>query len=320
MTHDLIITNGDSAASLLKAAGCQAEILPWRDVLHDGPVPAKASLEELSKVRISFLAEHSGMPQNEIADSFHERDYVMRNCQDFDTISLWFEHDLYDQLQLVQILNYFAELPEHPPLSLVQADDYLGYYTPETILSVEEKKTAVEESHKKLAQHVWSAFTGNDPLQLNESFEGEAFLPFWAGARRRLLEEFPDKVTGVSKTQAHILRLLSNGPKTIGRLFKESQDLESEVFMGDSSFAHCLDEMVFVPMPLIDGVALRIQESLPQDYFQQEVSLTDIGKTVLAGQANYVSLNGIQRWIGGTQISQDKLYVWDKEQECLCAA
>ncbi|MGI9511113.1 MAG: hypothetical protein ACR2QJ_17380 [Geminicoccaceae bacterium] len=35
---DLVITNGDSAADRLRAAGCKAGILPWRDVLHDGPV------------------------------------------------------------------------------------------------------------------------------------------------------------------------------------------------------------------------------------------------------------------------------------------
>ena len=45
----------------------------------------------------------------------------------FDRIELWFEHDLYDQLQLLQILDVFAgeDLPKRQ-IAPVQADEYLG--------------------------------------------------------------------------------------------------------------------------------------------------------------------------------------------------
>ena len=36
----LFITNGDFAAGRIAASGLTGEILPWRDVLHEGPVPA----------------------------------------------------------------------------------------------------------------------------------------------------------------------------------------------------------------------------------------------------------------------------------------
>ena len=35
---DLILTNGDSAGDVLAAAGKNGLILPWRDVLHEGPI------------------------------------------------------------------------------------------------------------------------------------------------------------------------------------------------------------------------------------------------------------------------------------------
>ena len=54
MSERLIITNGDSAVDGLRAAGIAAEILPWRDILHDGPVP-DLPLEELSRVRARWL-------------------------------------------------------------------------------------------------------------------------------------------------------------------------------------------------------------------------------------------------------------------------
>ncbi len=44
MESILNITNGDSAVELMRKAGISGEYLPWRDVLHDGPVPAGLSL------------------------------------------------------------------------------------------------------------------------------------------------------------------------------------------------------------------------------------------------------------------------------------
>ncbi len=46
----LNITNDDSAVMDMQQAGVPGDFLPWRDVLHDGPVPATLSLEQLSDI------------------------------------------------------------------------------------------------------------------------------------------------------------------------------------------------------------------------------------------------------------------------------
>ena len=67
MKKILNITNGDSAVSIIEQAGITGDILPWRDVLHDGPVPAGLSLEALSKVRTQFIVE-SGWVRQKISN------------------------------------------------------------------------------------------------------------------------------------------------------------------------------------------------------------------------------------------------------------
>ena len=52
----LIITNGDCAVEKIENCGISADFIPWRDVLHDGPVPTCDSLDDLSKIRAEFLA------------------------------------------------------------------------------------------------------------------------------------------------------------------------------------------------------------------------------------------------------------------------
>ena len=49
-----------------------------------------------------------GIEFGEIAADFAARDAVLSAHSGFDRIELWFEHDLYDQLQLVQVLAFFC--------------------------------------------------------------------------------------------------------------------------------------------------------------------------------------------------------------------
>ena len=52
----LHLTNGDHAADVIRALGLPGEVVPWRDVLHEGPVPAGLAMPELSAVRARFVA------------------------------------------------------------------------------------------------------------------------------------------------------------------------------------------------------------------------------------------------------------------------
>ena len=65
MDKILNITNGDSAVKIMQEAEIPGALLPWRDILHDGPVPESLSLDELSKVRAQFIVERGwGKPEH----------------------------------------------------------------------------------------------------------------------------------------------------------------------------------------------------------------------------------------------------------------
>jgi hypothetical protein len=103
----LHITNGDCAVAVISQV-VQGGILPWRDVLHEGPVRAGLSLEELSAERARFIADAGWGEFTAVLKNFRERDAAFRRAGEHDEIVLWFEHDLYDQLQLIQVLDGLA--------------------------------------------------------------------------------------------------------------------------------------------------------------------------------------------------------------------
>ena len=74
----LHITNGDCAVEALQAPGFDQPIIPWREVLHEGPVPVGLNLVELSRVRAGFIASCAWGEREEIQAAFRERDAALK--------------------------------------------------------------------------------------------------------------------------------------------------------------------------------------------------------------------------------------------------
>ena len=107
----LHVTNGDSTTATMERAGLAGDLLPWRDVLHEGPVPDLPH-DELRRVRADYLATLGPVETAEVEAELLVRDERLAGAVDScEPVVLWFEHDLYDQLQLIQIL---AGLPDFP--------------------------------------------------------------------------------------------------------------------------------------------------------------------------------------------------------------
>src|SRR6476619_1101175 len=101
----LHITNGHSVG--IPQTGISGEVLYWLDMLHEGPVPAGLTFEEMSAVRARFLMT-SGWGDGGVRSDFALRDAQLAGWAGHEEVVLWFEHDLYDELQLIQILDWFA--------------------------------------------------------------------------------------------------------------------------------------------------------------------------------------------------------------------
>lgn len=315
MPSQLIITNGDSTVELMRAAGFTEEILPWRDVLHDGPVP-DLGVTDLARTRAGFLTRFGNVSAATIEADMALRDERIAETSSDETVTLWFEQDLYDQLQLVQILARFADRPAPARLHLVQADTCLSGYTPETIADLRTIARPVTREDLDYARRIWVDFTGDAPSALNRHFGACAPLRYVPPALLRLAREFPHRDTGLTLTQTRALQCLQQAPELAGRLFGKVVEQEEAQFMGDLSFAACLDDLAFARMPLIEGLPgpLLGHPDAYQTYFSSGLAATGAGRDVLDGTANHIRLNGIDRWMGGAHLTPDALWVWDGER------
>ena len=180
----------------MERAGIAGDLLPWRDALHEGPVPDLPP-DELRRVR----AEYWGTGEAQ----FRERDERLSAAiETLEPVVLWFEHDLYDQLQLIQILAGLPDRPEHAELICVGTFPGrpgfagLGELEPDELASLWPVRTAITPEHVHLARAAWDVVRGEDPRALaRAAATPDERLPYLAPALRRLLEELPGTRDGL---------------------------------------------------------------------------------------------------------------------------
>lgn len=302
MIKTLNIINGDACIKMMKAAKIVGDFLPWRDFLHEGPVPANLSLEELSKVRAKFIADCKFGKLKEIEKDFEVRDKTLNNYKLYEKVVLWFEHDLYDQLQLLQIISWFAtQNLGKTKLTLICTNNYLGESSAHQITRLLNYETEILKEHSLLAQKAWSAFCRDTPEKWAELLEeSTSILPYLKAAIFRMLEEYPNTKCGLSRSEYQALHIISNGIDDPLDLFEKSQSFEERKFMGDVIFWKILEN--FEKYKVIEKN-------------EQKLKITPLGQRLLAGEESWLNIKTLRRSIGGVNLSLTNLWCWNMKAQ-----
>lgn len=309
MKKRLNITNGDNAVAKMQEAGVQGKILPWRDVLHEGPVNASLSLHDLSELRALFIAERGWDDFAHVSGDLEQRDKTLKQLDSFGEIVLWFEDDLYDQLQLLQLLDFFAKSKDRKAaLYLIMIEGYLPALGKSALSALELARTVVTPAQLELGKRAWEAFGSRDPSAVSKIVdEGTPTLKFLAGALTRHLEEFPGLPGGLSRSEAEALTAIEGGHSTPVGAFLAVGKKEKRGFLGDIVFYWYLERMSDSDTPLVtwkDGsrvVAPRGKDD-SREFVTGQLTVTDVGREVLAGKQDWQSINKNSRWLGGVEV------------------
>ena len=295
----LIITNGDGAVHVMKAAKIKADFLPWRDVLHQGPVPDNLPLKELSLVRAEYLSSLGWGEKSALIQDFKSRDEKLYNFKIYDKVILWFEHDLYDQLQILQILSFFAATTmEQTKLTIICRDQYLGRQSPDQLKKMMIYEQDVTKAQLSLAQKAWHGFRQSSSDEWRALLKIDiSCLPFLKEAVKRMIEEYPSEKTGLSRTEREILKILSKGDCSFKKLFLSYQETEEREFMGDGSFKVILNNLLKNSPALLkildgDDIIFSFEN-------KQVISITPDGIKILQVKNKLKYKPFSKKWIGG---------------------
>jgi hypothetical protein len=285
----LHVTNGDAVVpELADAAGIDpGEVLVWREILHDGPVPAGLGPNDLARVRARHLAARDWTPADppppdgavlsEAATlaTMRERDRRLADHPPGAEVILWFEDDLFDALLLAQIEDRLAARGNGTAAGPV---------------------TRVRLRHPPRGD-LAAALAAREPVDPDPGAFAALRSPdprAWAAvpAFARLLEELPDSRTGLSRLERQILEALADAPLTPHELFAAAVASEDPPWVGDATVYALASDLD--PLVAFDGDRYEIAPD---------------GAAVLAGSATRPPLD---RWLGGVHLAPGRPdWTWD---------
>jgi hypothetical protein len=313
----LHVTNGDSTVPGIEGIGVGGDVLPWRDVLHEGPVPAGLDDDELRAVRARFLSECGWGPAGPIEAGMRARDERLAAAlADDEPVVLWFEHDLYDQLQLIQVLsaanggaNVEAILP----------DRFLGAMDSDELAALWPDRAPVAPDQVALARFAWDAVRAPEPAGIEALLDTHTVaLPHLGPALRRLLEELPAVGDGLGRTERQALEAIAAGARTPYDIFVATQRAEEAPFLGDTWMWTRLSELGQGDDRLVEttgGAPLGPPppRSDANGFLAHELELTANGRAVRDGEADRAALVPLDRWVGGIHVTgPDPAWRWDR--------
>jgi len=240
-------------------------------------------------------------------------------CAKFDSIELWVDSRPNDQLVLVWLLDLLRPYREiTTKLSLVHTDDRIADYAPESVAKWKLPVFKVTESHLVMASRAWNAYRAETPESCFDLLMTDLMiLPRLRSALIAMLEELPDSVTGLGATEMDILDFVNDGhtdPRRVTEawwmrdVFDEDDARDALLELGAHS----------TPAVLLGDPAFSNEDR----YFgrsEWKVTLTDLGRSIFAREDDMWRHNRIYRWWGGTELTDEKLWRWDRESRLLVA-
>ena len=223
-------------------------------------------------------------------------------------------------MQLVWLLDLLGSHPEivaKLKLRIVSFD--LLMETPEQLAATNVAVSDVGKKELDTASMAWKAYRAATPQACFDLLTRDlSALPLLRPALLNLLEELPSAITGLGATEMRLLELIANGYSRTRPLFGHHQGLRQRRVFSSSELEWLLEGLAHGPQPAVAGLDDEIRTLSREDfrgrdpiYLRSRLWLTEFGKAVLAQKVDFSQHNPIDRWWGGTHLTNDNLWRWN---------
>jgi hypothetical protein len=318
----LILTTSDSGAGSLKRAGLADIVIPLGFRFAWGRLPSDA---ELAASLAPSSTQHPwlwNLYRRHLGENGKSDHGLIDFCARCDTIELWIDPEPNAQLDYLRPHEAIAS-----KLALVQADVAIGDHPPEELTKWRLPVVKILGHHLETACAAWQAYRQPTPQDwFNLRGQDLSVLPRLQQTVLELLNELPADKSGLGTTEMRMLELISAGNAGPFDVFPgENKPNQQRVFsyweVGSllDGLAHCL-------APAVSGLGegpftteMHDDRDRHARYQQSRLSLTELGRAVLAGRDDFSQHNPIHRWWGGTELTNDHLWRWDPSNRTLIA-
>ncbi|MEM9650297.1 MAG: DUF1835 domain-containing protein [Bacteroidota bacterium] len=289
----LHITNGDSFTSKLQSLHLKGDIITWREMLCEGKTLCSVGSESFWKTRFEFLNKNYKVTKSWFVEKTLKEYRSLCNHKQQDQIVLWFEYDLFCQINMLAVLSWLKMHRRHAEISLVcsgKEDESgklygLSELSDERLLELYENRTVLSQDDIEFADYVWQLYCSDNPIRLENLIAHNNFqFEYLSEALRAHLKRFPTIKNGLNALENQILQTaLAEKPKSKKELMAKMLSNQGFYGFGDTQYERIIGSL----KPLFSSF--------------NPIRLTKKGKEVLSNQTNYYSqIRDNQLYLGGS--------------------
>ncbi|HFE39538.1 MAG TPA: DUF1835 domain-containing protein [Gammaproteobacteria bacterium] len=326
----LHITNDAAMVKNLAASFPGNDFLAWEDALYEGPINTEMDLAQLSDMRANFFSERGGLAREEIRQRYQTRNTQLLAYQEYAEVVLWFDKDLNSQLQLIQLIEWFSrQKMANTILSLISFETMakepayfgLAMLTSHQLQTLMSKRWEVTWGQMSLCQQAWHALGSENPNALVRLCDvNTAMMPYMKNAILRFLRQFPSQANGLSHSEFLISHALLRQQHELNDVYLVMQAKEGTPFVNQAIYCSYLQNMCSGELPMIEQQSIDNEDLLEDEVvveLKMMLKLTDLGRQVLHNWVDWVQVRGINRWLGGAQLSEGNLWRYDQTRRRL---
>jgi len=292
MSSQLHITNGDSFTQKLETLQLKGEIITWREMLCEGKTETNVGSESFWKTRFEFLNKNYKVTKSWFVEKTLKEYRSLCNHKQQDQIVLWFEYDLFCQVNMLAVLSWLKTYRRHAEISLVcsgredESDKLygLGELSDEQLLSLYKNRMVLSQSDIEYADYVWQLYCSDNPIRLEnlKDFDDYQFK-YLGDSIHAHLKRFPTIKNGLNEIENRVLELsVTEKPKSKKALLSSILQNQGIYGFGDSQYERVITSL----KPLFSSF--------------NPVRLTKKGKEILDRKTNYYSvIRDNEDYLGG---------------------
>jgi hypothetical protein len=328
----LILTFEGSAAGALKGAGLADCVLSLELCFVWGRLRPANELNTLLLPRAAKAAAADHWLDNfrgaYLEEARKQGAGLIEFCQRFETVELWADPEPNSQLQLVWLLDYVRPHAHVVSRStLVQTDAAIGNHPPAYWAGQRLTAVPIHDDHLEVASAAWSSWRAPTPAAWFDLLTRDlSALPHLRNTVIALLEELPMRASGLGATEMRLLELLAAGHVHPYDLFPGDEKPNDRRTFRYWVVGELLDGLAHCPAPAVAGldespfdVELHEARDRHNRYKNSRLSLTALGRAILAQTEDFSRHNPVHRWWGGTELTNDRLWRWDPLKRVLVA-
>ena len=242
------ILNGDSLAVGFPDAKIEGEIIVVREALIDGNLSGE-NLYDFWESRTKYL----GITETEYYHNVIKEFEKIMNAHDNSEFNLWFEYDLFCQVNMWFVLSIinnlsiskkvFAVYTSHLDKSDKQFWNGFGQADSKELKICFERRTPLHVDDVRLAQYLWNAYKMNDPEVLTHLAKNPTpAFPYLQEVVQAHVDRFP-KDGSKGRPEKVIEEIMKNGTTDFYKVFSAFQKRESIYGFGDTQLKRLYDKV-----------------------------------------------------------------------------